>query len=87
MHLNFMKSILKYTSPTPVHSTDDLTTLLAHLGAITHSVELVYKLGLSPQQTVRALDILAHYNLEASKSPDDVTDIRPQLQKILDERT
>ena len=86
MHLNFMKSILKYTSPTPVHSEDDLAPLLAHLESITYSVELVYKLGLSPQQTVRALDILAHYNLESSKSSGDVPDISPQLQKLLDER-
>lgn len=74
----------------------DVERLDKHLDIIIYSLGSVYKLGLSPQQTARALEIVATKNLEKlhagqdssgkQQKPDGFVGPEADLQKILDER-
>lgn len=74
----------------------DVDRLDKHLDIIVFSLGSIYKLGLSPQQTMKALGIVAQANLQKlhvgqdaegkQQKPDDFIGPEAQLQKILDER-
>ena len=74
----------------------DVDRLDKHLDIIVFSLGSIYKLGLSPQQTMKALGIVAEANMQKLKvgqdsegkqsKPEDFVGPEAQLQKILDER-
>lgn len=74
----------------------DVDRLDKHLDIIVFSLGSIYKLGLSPQQAMKALGIVAQANLQKlhvgqdaegkQQKPDNFVGPEAQLQKILDER-
>jgi uncharacterized Rmd1/YagE family protein len=74
----------------------DVDRLDKHLDIIVFSLGSIYKLGLSPQQAMKALGVVATKNMEKLKAgqdsegkqlkPEGFTGPEAQLQKILDER-
>lgn len=75
----------------------DVDRLDKHLDIIVYSLGSIYKLGLTPQQAMKALGVVATANLQKLHAgqdaegkqlkPDDFVGPEAQLQKILDERT
>jgi len=78
---------------------DDLTDvdrLDKHLDAIVFAFGSIYKLGLTPQQAIKALGIVMEANMSKlavgtdsegkQMKPKDFVSPEPKLQKILDER-
>lgn len=74
----------------------DVDRLDKHLDIIVFSLGSIYKLGLSPQEAMKALGIVAEKNLEKlhagqdaegkQQKPENFVGPEAQLQKILDER-
>jgi len=74
----------------------DVDRLDKHLDIIVFSLGSIYKLGLTPQQAMKALGIVANANMQKlhagqdaegkQQKPADFIPPEPQLQKILDER-
>lgn len=74
----------------------DVDRLDKHLDIIVFSLGSIYKLGLSPQQAMKCLGIVAQANLQKlhagqdaegkQQKPDDFIPPEAQLQKVLDER-
>ena len=73
----------------------DVDRLNKHLNIIVSSLGSIYKLGLTPQQAMKALGVVAQANLQKLHAghdthgkqlkPDDFIGREVQLQKILDE--
>jgi len=74
----------------------DVDRLDKHLDIIVFSLGSIYKLGLTPQQAMKALGIVAQANLQKlhagqdaegkQQKPADFIPPEAQLQKVLDER-
>lgn len=74
----------------------DVDRLNKHIGIIVFSLGSLYKLGLTPQQVMKALDIVAQANLQKlhagqdaegkQQKPSGFIGPEAQLQKVLDER-
>ena len=74
----------------------DVDRLDKHIDAIIFCLGSIYKLGLTPQQTARAIDVVANANLAKltagqdsngkQQKPDGFVGPEEQLQLILDER-
>lgn len=84
-------SIVKGANPIP-----DVDRLDKHLDIIVYSLGSIYKLGLSPQQAMKALGIVAEANLAKltvgtdshgkQQKPEGFVGPEAKLQLILDER-
>ena len=74
----------------------DVDRLDKHLDIIVYSLGSIYKLGLTPQQATRALEVVATANMRKlsagtdsqgkQQKPDDFVSPEPLLHLILDER-
>jgi len=77
-------------------SLTDVDRLDKHLDAIVFAFGSIYKLGLTPQQAIKALGIVMEANMSKlsvgtdsegkQMKPKDFLSPEPKLQKILDER-
>ena len=88
--------LIAHVAMSDVENIKDVDRLDKHLDIIVFSLGSIFKLGLNPQQAMRALDVVASKNMEkltvgkdeAGKQmkPSDFVGPEPELQKILDER-